>query len=65
MLIIVDEVGKSSKCTAHLNDGGTSFIGRALMECTPAGHMKVLKNGAHSYATEGGIILIRCTNQTA
>jgi len=39
---------------AHLNDiGGTSFTGRALTECTPAVHMKALKKGAHSFATEG------------
>jgi hypothetical protein len=51
---------------AHLSDvGGTSFIGRALMECTPAVDMKVLKKGAHSFATEGGITLIRCTTQNA
>jgi len=40
---------------AHLNDvGGTSFTaGRALTECTPTVHMKVLKKGTHSFATEG------------
>jgi len=56
LLIIVDKVGKSSRCMAHLNDVGcTSFTGRALKECTPAVYMKVLKKGAHSFATEGGL----------
>jgi hypothetical protein len=49
-------VDKSSRCMAHLYGvGGARFIGRALMECIPAVHIKVLKKGAHSFAIEGGL----------